>query len=503
MSYKFNPFTGNFDLAPASGSFIPLSEKGAPLGVATLDGGGKVPVSQLPNSVMEFKGVFDPATATFTDASGNAGDVWQATAAGSYDAGSGSITYAIGDWSVHNGSIFQKSLNSNSVASVNGFTGIVVLDSDNISEGTSNLYFTDVRARTAVVDDSITDGIIDKAPSQNAVFDALALKANTTLSNLIGPTDINQDLIFDNTSDRLLTIENTSAIFGKRLTIQSGGATGTNLSGGDLYLSSGLSTGNGTSTIRFLMPAAGASGATPNTPAQSFVMTYGSSTTEFRQNPPSGSSASTVIYQHNGSGFLIKPNIINSASSSITATFSSGDQSGSGGTGTVGLSSGASFGVGTSGVVNIRSGQSTSGGASGNISIGTGNASTTSGSVIISTGTGSTRGKILLQDGSEGTVGHVWTQTATNGTGAWQAVGTSYTPKVEFRTISAGEATAKSLTLTNTPSFPSEVILHTVGGSIQFYGDDYTVSGTTLTWNGLGLDGVLASGDKIVIQYNY
>jgi len=126
--------------------YIPLSQKGANSGVATLDAGGKVPVSQLPNSVMEFKGVFDPASATFTDGTGNAGDVYLASAAGSYDAGAGSITYAIGDWAVHNGTEFQKSLNSNAVVSVAGQTGVVVLSKsdvglgnvDNTSDATKN-----------------------------------------------------------------------------------------------------------------------------------------------------------------------------------------------------------------------------------------------------------------------------------------------------------------------------------------------------------------------------
>lgn len=131
------------------GNKIETSELGVAGGVATLDGGGKVPVSQLPSSVMEFKGLFDPGTATFTDASGNAGDVWQASASGSYDAGSGAISYEIGDWAVHDGSVFQKSVNSSSVVSVNGFTGVVVLDTDDISEG-SNLYFTDERAQDAI-----------------------------------------------------------------------------------------------------------------------------------------------------------------------------------------------------------------------------------------------------------------------------------------------------------------------------------------------------------------
>ena len=136
---------GMQELETAVEARIPSSEKGSNNGVATLDGGGKIPAAQLPNSVMDFKGTFDPATATFTDAGGNAGDVYLANAAGSYDAGSGSITYAIGDWAVHNGSVFEKSLNSNAVVSVNSQTGVVVLDSDDISEGSTNLYYTEAR----------------------------------------------------------------------------------------------------------------------------------------------------------------------------------------------------------------------------------------------------------------------------------------------------------------------------------------------------------------------
>lgn len=64
------------------------------------------------------------------------------------------------------------------VDSVNGETGAVVLDTDDINEGATNLYFTDVRAKAAAVADSITDAVTDVAPSQNAVFDALALKAD-------------------------------------------------------------------------------------------------------------------------------------------------------------------------------------------------------------------------------------------------------------------------------------------------------------------------------------
>lgn len=46
-----------------------------------------------------------------------------------------------------------------------------------VPEGT-NLYYTDARARTACVAQTITNGVTSSAPSQDAVHDALALKAD-------------------------------------------------------------------------------------------------------------------------------------------------------------------------------------------------------------------------------------------------------------------------------------------------------------------------------------
>lgn len=133
------------------GNKIESSEKGANNGVATLDGGGKVPTSQLPSTVMEYQGNWNASTNTPTlvDGSGSAGDVYRVNVAGSQNLGSGSITFAVGDFAIYNGSIWEKSLNSNEVTSVNSQTGVVVLDTDDISEGT-NQYFTDERAQDAV-----------------------------------------------------------------------------------------------------------------------------------------------------------------------------------------------------------------------------------------------------------------------------------------------------------------------------------------------------------------
>ncbi len=62
-----------------------------------------------------------------------------------------------------------------SVKSVNSATGDVVLNTDDVAEGT-NQYFTAARAKSAAVADTIADSVTDVAPSQNAVYDALALK---------------------------------------------------------------------------------------------------------------------------------------------------------------------------------------------------------------------------------------------------------------------------------------------------------------------------------------
>lgn len=74
-------------------------------------------------------------------------------------------------------------------------------------------------------------------------------------------------------------------------------------------------------------------------------------------------------------------------------------------------------------------------------------------------------------------------------------------PEVELRTISGGESTAKQLTLASTPATSNKTQLLIKGAPSQFYGDDYTVSGATLSWNGLGLDGILTTGDKVTIIY--
>jgi hypothetical protein len=229
--------------------YVAVSTKGQANGVASLDGGGKVPINQLPSAIMEYKGVYD-ATAnspvlkdtaikaakviqdlTFTadtaGAAGNAitiayvtggtagseevttslvnktisvkiddtpstgstatqikaaidgntdaatlvditvsgtgatvqalqsatalllgqdqastGDVYRVGTLGTINLGSGAIEFAVGDYAIYNGTTWEKSDTTDAVASVNSKTGIVVLNTDDISDATRTNKFT-------------------------------------------------------------------------------------------------------------------------------------------------------------------------------------------------------------------------------------------------------------------------------------------------------------------------------------------------------------------------
>lgn len=107
-------------------------------------------IEALPNP-MEYKGTWDADTNTPTlaDGVGDVGDLYRVTVAGTVDFGSGDIEFAVGDSVVYNGTVWEKWDMSDSVSSVNGQTGTVVLDTGDISES-GNLYFTDERAQDAV-----------------------------------------------------------------------------------------------------------------------------------------------------------------------------------------------------------------------------------------------------------------------------------------------------------------------------------------------------------------
>jgi predicted heme/steroid binding protein len=99
---------------------------------------------------LQYQGTWDASTNTpnITSGVGTDGHFYIVSVAGNttIDGVSG---WQVGDWIVFHAPVWQKVDNTESVVSVNGFTGAVTLTTTNISEGT-NLYFTDSRARTAI-----------------------------------------------------------------------------------------------------------------------------------------------------------------------------------------------------------------------------------------------------------------------------------------------------------------------------------------------------------------
>lgn len=138
---------------------IDTTEKGANNGVATLGANGKIPQAQIP--AIAITEVFSAADIAARDAltvgSGvgeiQEGDVVIVTdASADPNVTSGAASY------IYDGTAYQRLQTPDSpVDSVNGQTGVVVLDSDDISEGTVNLYYTEARFDTSFAGKSTTD----------------------------------------------------------------------------------------------------------------------------------------------------------------------------------------------------------------------------------------------------------------------------------------------------------------------------------------------------------
>jgi hypothetical protein len=239
-------------------------DAGAALGVATLDAGGKVPVSELPAAVLgalSYQGTWDASTntPTLTSSVGTKGYYYVVSVAGSTNL-NGITDWVVGDWAVFNGTAWQKVDNTDSVTSVNGATGAVVLTTTNIAEGT-NLYYTDVRARasnsagTGISYDNVTGVITNAAPDQTVVLtDGTAIDVTGTYPNFtINNTAPDQTVVLTagtgiSTSGTYpnFTITNTSPSSGGTVTSV---ATGTGLTGGPITSSGTISIDSTVATL--------------------------------------------------------------------------------------------------------------------------------------------------------------------------------------------------------------------------------------------------------------
>ena len=125
-------------------SFLPIDVS---LGIPQLDVNGKILVSQLPNSVMEYKGTWNANTNTPTlaNGTGNQGDVYLCNVAGTVDFGAGPIAFFVGDQVIYSGSIWQRASGATgtvtSVAITESGDSLNITGSPITTSGTINIGF--------------------------------------------------------------------------------------------------------------------------------------------------------------------------------------------------------------------------------------------------------------------------------------------------------------------------------------------------------------------------
>jgi hypothetical protein len=116
-------------------------------GVPKLDVNGKILVSQLPNSVMEYKGTWDASTNTPTlvNGTGNQGDVYLCNVAGTVNFGAGPIAFFVGDQVIYSGTIWQRASGASgtvtSVAVTESGDALTITGSPITTSGTINIGF--------------------------------------------------------------------------------------------------------------------------------------------------------------------------------------------------------------------------------------------------------------------------------------------------------------------------------------------------------------------------
>lgn len=178
-------------------------QKGANNGICELDANGLVPTNHLPPlAITDVHVVADEAARLALVA--QEGDVAIQTDNSS-------------SW-IYDGSAWVAFGTSGAVLSVNGQTGTVSLDTDNISEGSTNQYFTSARAKTAAVVNSTAGSETDQAPSVSAMKSYVTANGGAVNSvNSVSPVAGNVTLTTDNINQGSTNLYFTNTNFDNRL----------------------------------------------------------------------------------------------------------------------------------------------------------------------------------------------------------------------------------------------------------------------------------------------
>jgi hypothetical protein len=181
--------------------YIPTTQKAAALGVATLDSATKVPISQIPDAVigaLSYQGTWNASTNTPTLASstGTKGYYYVVSVAGSTNL-DGITDWKIGDWAVYSGTAWQKIDNTDSVTSVNGFTGAVVLTNTDIS-GFGTMSTQNANA-VAVTGGTINGTTIGATTASSGAFTNVSTSSTTNTTPVLSYNASNTNLALGGT----------------------------------------------------------------------------------------------------------------------------------------------------------------------------------------------------------------------------------------------------------------------------------------------------------------
>jgi len=127
---------------------------GTASGLATLDANGRIPYSQLPESAVELKGYWDASTNTPTlvDGTGDTGDEYYVSVAGTQNLGSGSQYFNVGDRVLYLDGVWRN-INATAVKKVAN----VVPDAQGnvpVNGAVSSVFSTDLTASKALASDA-------------------------------------------------------------------------------------------------------------------------------------------------------------------------------------------------------------------------------------------------------------------------------------------------------------------------------------------------------------
>ena len=174
------------DFVGAADARIAL-QKGQQNGLATLDSNGKVPASQLDLDSVDYQGAWNAAAnvPSLSSGVGDKGQYYVVSIAGTTEI-DGIDDWQVGDWFIFNGTVWQKTDNSDQVTSVAGKQGVVTLIAADIDD-----FDVEVANQTDVVQNtahrSLTNNPHSVTAAQLGLGDVSNLKSN--LSATVAPVN--------------------------------------------------------------------------------------------------------------------------------------------------------------------------------------------------------------------------------------------------------------------------------------------------------------------------